>query len=86
MFEPLLRPATTTLAVGDLLLLYTDGVTDAPGRQAMARSELAALVQHHRHGPLEDIETALRETLVARRPDGSADDVVVLALRRLDVV
>lgn len=65
-------------AAGDVLLCYTDGITDLPGtdpdqRQALLRRVLA--------GVDPDPQRLCDELLTAMIPDGSPDDVVLLAVR-----
>lgn len=69
-------------APGELVLLYTDGVTDTLGRGRLGRGRLRALLaEHGGRGPqglLEQLELALREN----GRSGRWDDVAALALAR----
>jgi serine phosphatase RsbU (regulator of sigma subunit) len=76
-----LDPTTTELAPGDLLVFYTDGITDAPPGEAMSEEELTALVAEHHACPLRSIGERIRAELDARRPHGDRDDVALLMLR-----
>lgn len=62
-FEPGLE--TVTLAQGDLLLLYTDGVTEAinPAEEQFGKERLAALVQQEAGSPARMVVQALRQGL-----------------------
>ena len=78
---------STSLVLGpeDLLILYTDGVTEAadPEDAEFGLDRLTAVVQAHRTDPLEDLETAINEALssfVAGVP--FADDRTLVLLRR----
>jgi serine phosphatase RsbU (regulator of sigma subunit) len=70
------------IAPGELVLVYTDGVTDTLGRGRLGRGRLRALlVEHGDRGPqelLEQLELALRENGRA----GRWDDLAALALVR----
>jgi sigma-B regulation protein RsbU (phosphoserine phosphatase) len=71
-----------TVARGDILLLYTDGVTAALGGGPLGRDRLRALLaeQHGRQpaGVVDVLDAALRE----RRPRTHVDDVAALVLAR----
>ena len=82
MIEPDLHTETTTLGPGDLLALYTDGITDVPRGAEMRVPELTALLASTATGSLEAVGTSLHATLAARRPEGFADDIALLLLRR----
>jgi serine phosphatase RsbU (regulator of sigma subunit)/PAS domain-containing protein len=70
------------IAPGELVLLYTDGVTDTLGRGRLGRGRLRALLAEHAgRGPqslLEQLERALRENASG----GRWDDLAALALFR----
>lgn len=71
---------TVRLEPGDLLLLYTDGVTDAPGGAEIPEDELCRIVAG-RHGSRPGaVVAALRRELAARRPGGATDDVALLVI------
>jgi sigma-B regulation protein RsbU (phosphoserine phosphatase) len=75
----------TELGRGDLLLIYTDGITEAtdPDEQEFGLDRLAELVQRHRAAPLAELrqesERALDEFV---RGVPYADDRTMLFLRR----
>jgi sigma-B regulation protein RsbU (phosphoserine phosphatase) len=75
-----------TLEVGDTLLCYTDGVTEAESREGVSFSEEGCLEALRRGAktPLPDLLDALHEKVVNHT--GSrvmADDCTLLAVRRL---
>jgi len=80
------REHVTELGPGDLLLVYTDGITEAadPDEQELGLDRLAALVHRHRAASLaelrREIERALDEFV---RGVPYADDRTMLFLRRL---
>jgi len=80
---PTLHTAHRRLEPGDLVAFYTDGITDAPGDEAMPRDELGSLLADARDLPLESIGARVRATLARRRPRGSRDDVALLLLRHV---
>jgi serine phosphatase RsbU (regulator of sigma subunit) len=74
----------TTLAPGDSVLLYTDGVVetrDAQGRRGGAQS-LHDLLGRLGDLPARDMARAVADTAVGGAPGGARDDVAVVALRR----
>jgi serine phosphatase RsbU (regulator of sigma subunit) len=79
---PVLHPQSITLDHGDLVIFYTDGLTDAPGGEALEREELIELIVAMRGEPLEDIGTRVRAALDKRRPNGDRDDTALVLLRR----
>jgi serine phosphatase RsbU (regulator of sigma subunit) len=69
------------LPVGATLLLYTDGLTEARGRDLAARdAELLDAVRRHRDAPLEELIDRVLADLVG---DQRRDDVAVLGIRFL---
>jgi phosphoserine phosphatase RsbU/P len=76
---------TTPLQAGDLLLIYTDGITEAAGadEEEFGLERLEDLVLHRRAAPLPELRQAIEEALqgfVGGVPDG--DDRTMLFLRR----
>jgi serine phosphatase RsbU (regulator of sigma subunit) len=66
------------LAPGTTILLYTDGLTDRPGRDGKRDLErIAALLAVHHDQPLDNLLNAVAQT-AGPRP---ADDIALLALR-----
>jgi serine phosphatase RsbU (regulator of sigma subunit) len=79
---PVLHLRSMTVDVGDLLAFYTDGLTDAPGGEALDRPELIELLVGMRDDPLRAIGARVRAALDARRPNGDRDDTALVLLRR----
>jgi phosphoserine phosphatase RsbU/P len=83
------------LAMGDSVLLYTDGVTEAGGPAAEASStatdddmygedRLLSVVSSHRQGSAADLVTAVEESVRDFvGPVPPADDVTLVALKRV---
>ena len=82
ILDPELDTTEVALAPGEVLVLYTDGITDAPGDAAMSDEELGEVVAAAVGEPLDAIGERVRAALAARRPGGSKDDVALLLLRR----
>jgi serine phosphatase RsbU (regulator of sigma subunit) len=78
--EPELADVVVDIAPGDTLVLYTDGLTDAPGEQAVPISEVVYLLEHNGRQPAEQLADSIRVLKRSRRPHGSADDTVVIVL------
>lgn len=78
--------ADLQLGTGDVLVYYSDGVTEAagPNDEDFGEARLAALVQRERHRPAAEIGALVREA-VARHLDGSPalDDITVVVVKRL---
>jgi serine phosphatase RsbU (regulator of sigma subunit) len=83
VIAPIVYVDTTSLASGDLVVFYTDGITDTPPHEAMERDELVELLVALRTAPLAEIGRTLRERLDDRRPNGDRDDTALLLLRHL---
>jgi serine phosphatase RsbU (regulator of sigma subunit) len=81
LVEPRLHTTHVELAHGDTVLLYTDGITDAPGTAAIDEAQLAEVLAAHAGEPLDDVAVAVRGLLDSRRPDGSDDDIALVLLR-----
>lgn len=81
-FDPVLCDTDLTLAAGDVLVLYTDGLTDAPGDQAVPIEEVDALLGE-RGGSVAvgQLADEIRSLKRRRRPHGSTDDTALLCLR-----
>ena len=79
-------PSTAlSLGPGDLMVLYTDGVTEAsnPGDVEFGLDRLTAVARAHRTAPLEDIETAINDELGSFASGVPyADDRTLVLLRR----
>jgi len=81
IIEPTLSNAVVELRPGDTLVFYTDGLTDAPARQAVTVEELATLLRLDGEQPIEHLADAIRALKRGRRPLGSGDDTAILILR-----
>jgi serine phosphatase RsbU (regulator of sigma subunit)/anti-sigma regulatory factor (Ser/Thr protein kinase) len=82
--DVLLRPAQFTLAPGEALVFFTDGVTERRrGEQLYGlgrlRRELAALVGH----PAQVTAARLRGAVLAFSEDPPRDDIAILVVRNL---
>jgi len=76
---------TVELAPGDLVLLYTDGVTDAqsPGLQRFGDGRLIDAVEAARGGSATDVvETVCGAYHAFQADQPNADDVTIVAIRR----
>ena len=76
---------TTELARGDLVLFYTDGVTDArdPSGERFEEDRLFAAVESARGGTAQDVVDAVAAAVDRfQGPTEPADDVTIVALRR----
>jgi len=81
--------ATRTLEPGDLLVLYTDGITEAADAQGdeFELGGLEAAVRAHRHLPLPELHGQLQAAL-DRFTGGAAlsDDRTVVLVRRTEII
>lgn len=80
------RAGTVTLDSGDLVVLYSDGITEAGigGAEAFGESRLESLIARHRHRPLADIQQAVLDAVhkwSGREPE---DDMTLLLIRASD--
>jgi sigma-B regulation protein RsbU (phosphoserine phosphatase) len=79
--EPTLRPATTTLAPGEALMLYTDGVTDMRTPTGhLGEERLAEIVATGPAGPPEAIVEHVRRQTVDVPGHQVHDDVAILVV------
>jgi sigma-B regulation protein RsbU (phosphoserine phosphatase) len=80
--DPVLHPARATLAPGDTLLLYTDGVTDMRTPEGLFGSERLAEALRAAAGlPPEELMARLRASTVDAPGHVVRDDVAILLLR-----
>lgn len=86
ILDPLnLQDHPLTIQPGDVLLLYTDGVTDlnAPNGEFFGQDRLCRVIQDHGKEKIQDLLEALDDEMIEfRRGVPPADDVTVLAIRR----
>jgi serine phosphatase RsbU (regulator of sigma subunit)/putative methionine-R-sulfoxide reductase with GAF domain len=69
---------TTELVEGDVVVLYTDGLTDLPAPYGVDPQEIVSLVHQHRSGSAGEIADAIRTSLELRVPDRNRRDDVAL--------
>ena len=81
MLDPTLSTATIDVNPGDTLVLYTDGLTDAPANKAVSVDELSSLLRSDGEQPIEQLADSIRALKRGRRPQGSDDDTAILILR-----
>jgi sigma-B regulation protein RsbU (phosphoserine phosphatase) len=76
--------AIIDLEPGDLVVLFTDGVTEAPDPQEefFGESGLLKIVQECSEWRLDDLLTRLREAVFAHCHGKASDDMTVVLLRR----
>jgi len=72
------------LHAGDVLVLYTDGITDLPPPYGIPADQLAELVHDLRELPAaRDIAEAIHQSLLERVPERSRQDDVALLVARI---
>ena len=82
-FNALLREVTLPLGAGDLVLLFTDGVTDAMNAagEPFGEERLAAVIEEHGDLPFEELrERILREIHAFVGSTGQHDDLTFVLL------
>ncbi len=85
--EPAFHESEITLGPGDLLLLYTDGVTDVPGPSALDDDALLELLADNVRAGAELTVAALYDALEVRHAGvARRDDTALLALYVPDAV
>jgi serine phosphatase RsbU (regulator of sigma subunit) len=81
MLEPTLSTTVFDVQPGDTLVLYTDGLTDAPAEKAVSVGEVVELLEADGAQPIEQLADTIRVLKRSRRPQGSDDDTALLILR-----
>ena len=84
LFERLLEEATMPLGLGDVFVLYTDGVTEAmnPEGDFFGEDRLSALVQQHATGPFAELRDEMLSAVTSfAAPSEQQDDMTMLVLR-----
>ncbi len=84
MFSRLLEEAQLSLGYGDLVLLYTDGLTEAMNAQGecFGDARLAQFVQQHADLPSDELrERILREVRAFSGSDAQQDDMTLVLVR-----
>jgi serine phosphatase RsbU (regulator of sigma subunit) len=74
---------TTALVPGDVVVFYTDGVTDLPPPSGLTEHEMLDLVESLRdRGSAASIADGIHESVIERVPErGRQDDIAVVVLR-----
>jgi sigma-B regulation protein RsbU (phosphoserine phosphatase) len=77
------RSTTTTLAPGDLLVLYTDGVTEAENsqREQYGEPRLEALLLSHREGSANHLLSTILKDVENFTQGNYNDDVTLLVMK-----
>jgi serine phosphatase RsbU (regulator of sigma subunit) len=81
LFTPVLVDSTVAVEPGDTIVLYTDGLTDAPQDQAVPIDELIQLLSAEGGEPVALLADSIRPLKRRRRPHGSADDTAIVVVR-----
>ena len=84
IFERLLQEMTIPLASGDLVVLFTDGITEAMNvsDECFGEARLAAIVDEHGDAPPDVLrERILREVRAFAGPAAQHDDMTMLILK-----
>jgi PAS domain S-box-containing protein len=80
--DPELHDATFQLAPGEVLCLFTDGLTEARrGREMFGTERLAQLLQRHGRLPVEQLADAMIDAARTFHGDRLKDDLAVLLIR-----
>jgi serine phosphatase RsbU (regulator of sigma subunit) len=83
--QPQFEQQSMTMRPGDVLLLYTDGVTEAmnPQRELFGDDRLAAVLRaNHHRGPQEILNAVLTEVTAFAGGQSQADDITMVVIKR----
>jgi serine phosphatase RsbU (regulator of sigma subunit) len=81
MIPPHVHTVSRTLSPGDTLVLYTDGITDAPRQAAMTDAELAAVISEHADDAPATLADAIHAALQTKQRGRSVDDTALMIVR-----
>jgi serine phosphatase RsbU (regulator of sigma subunit) len=81
LVEPNVTRTRNAVGAGDTVVFYTDGITDAPGGQAVSLGELEDAVRGAGDTGPGATADAIRMCVERHRPDGSSDDTAILVLQ-----
>ncbi len=76
---------TAKLAVGDVLVLATDGVWEARNAEGemFGKQRMLAIIRENAHNDAVTIRRAIMGAVRAFHPDGQEDDIAVVVIRKL---
>jgi sigma-B regulation protein RsbU (phosphoserine phosphatase) len=83
--QPQFEERSLTLGQGDVILLYTDGVTEAmnPARELFGDERLADILRaNHHRGPQEIINAVLTAVTGFAGGQSQADDITMVVIKR----
>ncbi|MCU1367122.1 MAG: protein serine/threonine phosphatase, partial [Ilumatobacteraceae bacterium] len=78
---PSLADTVVRVEDGDTLVLYTDGLTDAPGAQAVSVEQIIGLLDEIGAESIERIADDIGALKRSNRPAGSSDDTALVVIR-----
>jgi serine phosphatase RsbU (regulator of sigma subunit) len=81
MVPPRVHVVSRTLTAGDTLVLYTDGVTDAPGQAALTPEAFTRVIRERADDTPAALADAIHVALQAEQRGGSVDDTALMIVR-----
>lgn len=81
LIEPSFVDSHHDLGPGSTLVLFTDGITDAPQDMAVSAEALEQLLRDHGRDDPDRIADRIRSLIEGHRPLGSGDDTALLILQ-----